>query len=94
MAAAGLRRRLNIPVISWSIEFRPDKPSENMGGRQSRDRAYNMRGDNAVAGRDSKAQPGVVREGMGRDEPAPVAAYVDGVAVAAENRQWILDLDG
>ena len=65
-----------------------------MDDRQIWDRAYNRRGDDAVAGRDSKAQLGVARKGTGRDEPAPVAVYVKGGAAAAENYSWILGLDG
>ena len=65
-----------------------------MDGRQIWDRAYNIRGDDAVAGRDSKAQLGVVRKGTERDEPAPVAVYVEGGAATAENYSWILGLYG
>ena len=65
-----------------------------MDGWQIWDRAYNIRGEDAVAGRDSKAQLGVVRKGTGRDEQAPVAVYVEGSAATAENYSWILGLHG
>jgi len=53
-----------------------------------------MPGEDAVAGRDSKAQLGVVRNGTGRDEPAPVGVYIEGGAATAENYSWILGLHG
>ena len=65
-----------------------------MDGRQIWDRTYHIRGDDAVAGRDSQAQLGVVRKGTGRDEPAPVAVYVEGGAATAEDYGWILGLHG
>jgi len=65
-----------------------------MVGRQIWDRTYNVPGEDAVAGRDSKAQLGVVRNGTGRDEPAPVGVYIEGGAATAENYSWILGLHG
>lgn len=52
-----------------------------------------MCGDDKAAWRDRKAQLGVVRQGTGRAEPAPVVVYVEGRAMAAELYGWILGLD-